>query len=253
MATLLITGASGTLGKVLRAHFARAGDIELRLLDRDDGGDPAIARVDLATEPSAWASLLEGVDVVLHLAANASPAATWPELIGPNVDAVLNLYHAAAARRVPHIVLASSIWAAAARRGNAGPIHANEGDAGDSPYGASKLVAERIAHAAWQSDGIAGTILRIGAYSPGGSARGLQRGWDAEARLSPRDLCAGVERAVRRRPQGVRTLNLISGNARARFTLDEAEAAIGYVAQDHHPAPSAIPWLRTMIRRFRSG
>lgn len=250
MVSVAITGASGTVGQVLRAHFARADDVALRLVDRDARGDPAVEIFDLTADLVEWTGFLGGVDVVIHLAANSSPQAQWADLRGPNLDAALNLYRAAAEQGVRHVVLASSIWAAAARQLDSWPIGAAEMDSGTNPYGASKLFAERVAHAYWRSDRVATTILRIGALSLAGSTGGLRRGWDMEARLSPRDLCAAVDRAVRAPANGVRTLNLISRNEGARFTLHEAEAEIGYVPQDHFAAVPAVSRLRALIGRI---
>lgn len=250
MLSILITGASGMVGQVLRAHFAQADDVTLRPVDRDARGDPAVEVFDLTAASVEWTGLLAGVDAVIHLAANPSPHARWAELTGPNLDAPLNLYRAAAKQGVRHIVLASSIWAAAGRQRDSGPIEATEMDPGANPYGVSKLFAERVAHAHWRSDGVATTVLRIGALSLTGSAGGLERGWDREARLSSRDLCACVDRALRTPPQGVRTLNLISRNEGARFTLHEAEALIGYVPQDHFAKPSAASWLGALLLRI---
>lgn len=233
---------------MLRAHLSGIDDVALRLVDRAECGDPAILIADLAVWSPAWATRFEGADVVVHLAANGHPAAGWPALVGSNVDAVLNVYLAAAAHKVPHVVLASSLWAAAGRRNDRAPIDAGDADPGDNAYGASKIVGERIAHSFWQSHGVASTILRIGAYSSDMGPARLTRGWDAEARLSRRDLCAAVELAVRGAPEGVRVLNLISANAGARFTLDEARAAIGFVPMDRFEAQGAEPLLRRMRR-----
>lgn len=237
MATILITGAAGKIAAALRPHLAARHGIVLRLVDKAAGNDLELHHADLTEAGSAWTSLLEGADAVIHLAANASPDANWPELTGPNIDATLNLYRAAAARKVPHVILASSIWAAAGRCADTAAIDAACQDPGGNPYGASKLIAERIAQGFWRSDGIATTVLRIGAFTTAPASDGLRAGWDAEARLSPRDLCGAVDCALRIPPDGVRTLNLISHNIGARFTLDEARETIGFVPQDHFATP----------------
>lgn len=248
MGTILITGAAGRLGQVLRAHLSTRGDLALRLIDKA-GGDPAIVEADLAEALPLWTALFEGVDAVVHLAANGHPAARWTELVGPNVDAVLNVYRAAAAARVPHVVLASSIWTAAGRRRDGATIDAVASDPGDNAYGASKIVAERIAQDFWRSHAVASTILRIGAFSPDMGPARLTRGWDAEARLSRRDFCDGMERAIRTAPAGVRTVNLLSENAGRRFTLDEAREAIGFVPADRFEAQAKDAWT-VRLRRF---
>lgn len=249
MPKIVITGAAGKIATVLRTHLT-AETFTLRLIDKDPAGDLAIHRADLAETDPGWTALFDGADAVIHLAARTHPAAPWSELVAPNIDAVLNLYRAAALHKVPHIIFASSIWAAAARRADQGPIDAGCSDPGDNAYGASKVFAERVAHGFWRSDGVATTILRIGALATGASGHGLRKGWDAEARLSPRDLCDAVDRALRMPPAGVRTLNLISHNAGARFTLDEARDTIGYVPQDRFTPPPRTPLAIRLLRRL---
>src|SRR5262244_4020197 len=104
--TVLITGAAGNLGSKLRRHLG--GRFDLRLLDVDPRGDIAIVRADLSQWDAAWVDLFRGVDVVVHLAADATAQQTWPKLIGPNIDAVVNVLEAAAQQGVRRVVYASS-------------------------------------------------------------------------------------------------------------------------------------------------
>src|SRR3954470_13852579 len=104
--TVLITGAAGNLGSKLRRHLE--GRFDLRLLDVDPRGDQAIVRVDLARWDDGWVEHFCNVDVVVHLAADPTAHQAWPKLVGPNVDAVANVFEAAAQQRVRRIVYGSS-------------------------------------------------------------------------------------------------------------------------------------------------
>src|SRR5437763_875208 len=104
--TVLITGAAGNLGSKLRRHLE--GRFDLRLLDVDPRGDSAIVRADLSRWDAAWVDHFCNVDVVVHLAADATAQQTWPKLIGPNVDAVANVFEAAGQEAVDRVVFASS-------------------------------------------------------------------------------------------------------------------------------------------------
>src|SRR5438132_105504 len=106
MQTVLITGAAGNLGAKLRRHLE--GRYDLRLVDRDPHGDPAIHLADLSRWDDAWPRLFAGVDTVVHLAADPTAAAAWSDLIAPNVDASIHTYEAAARQRVRRFVYASS-------------------------------------------------------------------------------------------------------------------------------------------------
>src|SRR5207248_3403159 len=95
--TVLITGAAGNLGAKLRRHLE--GRYELRLLDIDPGGDAGIVRADLGHWDAAWVERFRGADAAVHLAADPTAHQTWPNLVGPNVDAVVNVFLAAAQNR----------------------------------------------------------------------------------------------------------------------------------------------------------
>jgi NAD(P)-dependent dehydrogenase (short-subunit alcohol dehydrogenase family) len=83
--TVLITGAGGNIGTKLRAHFSSLG-WTLRLLDADARGDAAIQAADLAEWDDAWVTQFAGVDTVIHLAGNPSPAASWASALRLNID-----------------------------------------------------------------------------------------------------------------------------------------------------------------------
>src|SRR5262249_50819903 len=104
--TVLITGAAGNLGAKLRRHLE--GRFDLRLLDIDPKGDSAIVAADLSHWDAAWVDFFQGVDVVVHLAADPTAHQTWPKLIGPKITAVINVFGAAVQQGVRHMVHASS-------------------------------------------------------------------------------------------------------------------------------------------------
>src|SRR5207247_9029124 len=88
--TILITGAAGNLGSKLRQHWQSTH--ELRLLDIDPRGDPAIARADLSRWDRDWVERFRDVDTVVHLAADPMAHVHWTTLIGPNVDALISVF-----------------------------------------------------------------------------------------------------------------------------------------------------------------
>src|SRR5947208_2066655 len=90
---VLITGATGNLGGKLRRHLE--GRFPLRLLDRDARGDAAVHQADLSVWDASWADLFGGVHTVFHLAADPTAQQTWPNLVAPNLDALVHVYSAA--------------------------------------------------------------------------------------------------------------------------------------------------------------
>ena len=105
--TVLITGACGNIGRKLRAAWADVYD--LVLIDKAaPQDDPDVIAADLAILDDDWITHFHGVDTVVHLAANGDEFAPWEELIGPNLDALANVFHAAALAGVERVIFASS-------------------------------------------------------------------------------------------------------------------------------------------------
>jgi hypothetical protein len=93
--TVLITGACGNIGRKLRAAWADVYD--LVLIDRTaPEDDTEVIVADLAIFDEEWITHFHGVDTVVHLAANPNEFAPWDELIGPNLNALSNVFNAAA-------------------------------------------------------------------------------------------------------------------------------------------------------------
>lgn len=112
MQRILITGAAGRLGRVLRSGLAQNGRI-LRLLDIASLGEPSeqeeIWNAD-ATNLTEMVHAMEGVDVVVHLAAYPEEAA-WETIFPLNYTLTYTVLEAARRANVKRVVFASSIQA----------------------------------------------------------------------------------------------------------------------------------------------
>jgi UDP-glucuronate 4-epimerase len=156
----LVTGCAGFLGSHLSEHLLAAGS-EVIGADRfSDYYDPMIKagnitelrdhsgfelrELDLASDPLD--ELLEGVDVVFHLAARAgvrgSFGATFAEYLADNVLATQRLLEAAVGRELKSFVYASSssIYGHASR-----PVAETAPPRPVSAYGATKAAVEEMA------------------------------------------------------------------------------------------------------------
>ena len=233
---MVVTGAAGNLGAKLCAYLRDRGGYELRLIDIDARGDADIREADLSRYEEHWTALFDGADIVVQLAAEHRPWADWHSLTGRNVDALLNVYLAAARHKVGKVVLASSLWAVAAQWRNPSAILVGEPDPGTNAYGASKLFAERVARAFASANGMATIALRIGCCLPGKNQPTRLYAPDNEIWLSNRDMCRGVEAAIHSDVQGFAVVNLISANPSQRWSLAEARELIGYVPLDRYVA-----------------
>lgn len=101
---VVITGAAGTIGRVLRAELADS--YELRTIDRLPGSG-----IDLAADvrrSERMARVIAGADAVVELAANSSVATSWERVLENNLAATVGTLEAARRAGVPRVVIASS-------------------------------------------------------------------------------------------------------------------------------------------------
>ncbi|MEZ5873292.1 MAG: NAD-dependent epimerase/dehydratase family protein [Hyphomicrobiales bacterium] len=144
---VLVTGATGFIGKTLIAALAKQG-VAVRATARDPSAILAVSEVERVALPDLaksadWSPLLEGVSHVVHLAGIAHAPGMLPDEVYTriNTDAVGEL--AAQARgRVERIVFMSSVRAQAGLSADHA-ITETDTPAPTDIYGRSKLEAER--------------------------------------------------------------------------------------------------------------
>jgi NAD+ dependent glucose-6-phosphate dehydrogenase len=232
--TVLITGAAGNIGSKLRTHFAKLG-WQLRLLDADPRGDPAIEAADLAEWNETWIARFAGADTVIHLAGNPSPQTSWESAQRLNIDLTANVYEAAALHGVARVVFASSNWVMAGHRAARGTLSTDMPPYPINPYGVSKLVGERMGSALHARRGVSVICFRIGYLQRGDNLPGPHMGWSTWGQamwLSNRDLCQAMERAVLAEGVGFAVLNLMSDNPGMRWDIETTRRTIGYAPHD---------------------
>jgi nucleoside-diphosphate-sugar epimerase len=234
--SVLITGASGNLGRKLRAAWA--GRYEIIPVDRAAAPDDLdVIAAELSEWDESWVDLFDEADAVVHLAANPNEFAPWEELYRPNMDALANVVLAAAQAGIDRFVFASSNHAMGGYRepGIGGPIREDLTPRPGNPYGATKLMGERLGRSVAAAYGMTFVALRIGWVQPGENrAETLTDPVDRSIWLSNRDLVQLVTRAVEAdlEPGRFVVVNGISRNLHTRWTLAEAEQALGYVPED---------------------
>jgi uronate dehydrogenase len=247
--TVLITGAAGNLGGKLRQHLG--GRFNLRLLDLDPGGDPAILAADLSRWDARWAEQFRRVKVVVHLAADPTAQQTWPNLIAPNLDGLINVFAASAAAGVERLIFASSNHVMGGYKDDPEPARLTtdlpprpgtsyevDGEPRDStPYAAGKLFGERLGKCYAEAHGLTVLAVRLGWVHTGPNrpddipaARGP---WFRLMWLSNRDFCHLMERCiVAELPQQFAILNGMSANTGMRWDLEATRRLVGYQPLD---------------------
>lgn len=171
---ILITGGAGFIGSHLANQLHQYGHF-VRVLDDLSSGDPAkltaginMTRGDVRDIPKLW-SLLQGVEVVYHLAARVSVPASilYPrEYNDVNVGGTVALLEACRDVGVRRVILGSSatVYGEQAQQ----PVHEKMATQPVVPYAVSKLAAEQFLFTIGRLAGFETVALRIfNAYGPG--------------------------------------------------------------------------------------
>lgn len=224
MRRILLTGAAGGIGSMLRKTLPREGEV-FRLCDiapMEGSEEEDIVIGDLADAAFA-AEVCRDVDAVVHMAGQAKES-PWEKLIGPNLIAVTNLWEAARANGVERIVFGSSnhvlgMYPAGLELDETDPVRP------DSRYGATKVFAEAVASLYADKYGVKSFLVRIGTYAEKPENVRALSTW-----ISPRDLTALI-RVGLDADYHCETVFGISRNSRAWCNNSRA-LALGYDPQD---------------------
>ena len=223
---LLLTGAAGGLGRVLRPRLARQC-VTLRVSDVAELGSAAAseelvpARLE---DNSAVLELLAGVDAVVHLG-GVSVEGPFEPILQANIVGVHNLYEAARRHRVRRIVFASSNHVTGFYRQDQ-VVSPREPMRPDGNYGISKAFGELLSRFYFDRYGIETVCLRIGSSFPEPKDRRMLATW-----LSYGDLERLVVASLTAPVVGHSVVYGMSDNA--TIWWDNTSAAhLGYRAQD---------------------
>ena len=234
--TVLITGACGNIGRKLRRAWADVYD--LVLIDRvADDDDSEIITADLEILDDEWITHFHGVDTVVHLAANTDEHAPWDDLIGPNLDVLANVFHAAALAGVERVVFASSNHVMGGRRsGDDEPIGVDTIPMPDGPYAITKLVGERMGRSLGRAFDVTFIALRLGHIQEGQNRpETLPDLWARQMWLSNADLVRLFDCAVEAEIDD-RSHVVVNGMSRnhgmRRKDLSEAAELLGFLPED---------------------
>ena len=163
---ILMTGAAGGLGKVLRDRIKPWAEV-VRLSDIADMGEARpgeeLVQCDLS-DKAAVMKLMEGVDAVLHFG-GISTEAPFEAIMQANILGVANLYEAAHKQGVKRLMFASSNHAIGYYR-TTDMLDANMPTRPDSMYGISKVFGEQMSRYYYDRFGLETVCIRIGSSFP---------------------------------------------------------------------------------------
>jgi uronate dehydrogenase len=250
---LLLTGAAGGLGQVLRqgmrpfAQALRLSDISA--LDAASAGEECVP-CDLA-DKAAMQALLSGVDAVVHMG-GVSTEAPFEQVLEANIKGLFHLYEGARVHGTRRIVFASSNHAIGFHK-QGEVIDSDCAKRPDSYYGLSKSYGEDLSRFYFDRYGIETVCLRIGSSFPEPKDRRMLITW-----LSYRDLTELVRCALFAPAVGHTIVYGVSNN-RDKWWDNSKAVHLGFVAQDNTEAfrakLEAIPALSQAdpVKQYQGG
>ncbi|MEN9011937.1 MAG: NAD(P)-dependent oxidoreductase [Yoonia sp.] len=227
MKKLVLTGAAGALGSVLRAPLAAMCDtfVSTDLADSvaDLAANETYVKADVS-DLAAMETLLEGADMVIHFGAIADEA-PWDDILQSNIVGAYNVWEAAYRNGVKRVVYASSVHAVGMHL-KTDTIGLDAPHRPDTYYGLAKCFAEDLASLYWDKRGLESVCMRIFSAAPPSNARAIGT-W-----LSMDDLIHLVQRSIDSPVVGFTTVYGISNNDRA--VVDNTKAGhLGYRPKDN--------------------
>lgn len=232
---LLLTGAAGRLGRVLRPRlrqWARILRVSGRAQLEPAAADEELAPCDLA-DRGGVERLLEGVDAVVHMG-GISTEDRFEAILESNIVGVYNLYEAARRQGVRRVVYASSNHVTGFYRTDE-VVDTTQPHRPDGLYGVSKCFGEDLSRFYFDRYGIETVCLRIGSSFATVSNRRM-----LDTYLSHDDLTELVRCSLMAPGVGHTIVYGVSANRNTWWDNRHAQH-LGFVAQDSsEPMRAAI-------------
>jgi uronate dehydrogenase len=224
---VLLTGASGNLGRMLTTALAAEG-WTLRLTDITPFPEPVprgatFTRADL-NDGVTILRLAEGCEAIVHLG-GVSVERPFEEVLGPNIRGLYHIYEAARRERA-RVIFASSNHSVGFHE-RTSTLAADTQFLPDGFYGLSKAYGELMGRLYWFKHGVESVFVRIGSCFPEPTNARMLASW-----LSYPDLARLVVRCVTTERVGCRVVWGASDNQRMTWWRDDDRATVGWTPQD---------------------
>ncbi|GED70909.1 TDP-glucose-4,6-dehydratase [Brevibacillus reuszeri] len=232
MKRVLITGAAGRIGTVLRIRLR--DEFRLRLTDihsiQDLQTDEDFIRLDLADVDGLEAAM-QGIDTVVHLG-GIPDESEFAHILQVNIAGTYNVFEAARKARVQRIIFASSIHAVGFYS-RSETIDSSVMPRPDTLYGVSKAFGENLARLYFDKHCVESVCIRICSFEERPQDLRHLSTW-----LSHDDAVQLFRRCILAESVGFSILYGVSDNERSWFVNPDAER-LGYKPRDNAEAFAA--------------
>jgi nucleoside-diphosphate-sugar epimerase len=231
VSTILITGAAGGVGGILRPRLAKPGRT-LRLLDlaemTPDAGEEVIQGS--ITDLDVMLEACEGVEAVVHLGGHSTET-RWDRILDVNINGTYTVFEAARRVGVPRVVFASSNHAVGFSDPEDFPIQESTTPLPDTYYGVSKVAGEALGALYAKRYGLDVISIRILSCFPEPRALRSLSTW-----LSPDDAGRLFEACLTADKPGYKVVYGVSDNTRGGWVSLDGARALGYESHDDSEA-----------------
>jgi uronate dehydrogenase len=242
MKKILLTGSAGKIGRSLRQELA--GFYHFRCFDRQpsDRVEDSISADILDFD--AVSNAMQGMEAVIHLAANPDPKQNWHEVYTGGIAGTYNIFEAARLAGIRKIIYASTAHILGFRElKKHREVKPEDPSSPDSFYAVGKVCGEALGQVFSEQYGMSIICLRIGYFTDK-----IHKSWLNEilrsGYISPRDLAQLVQKSLETEKLGFQVFYGVSANTKRMWDIRNAETLVGYQPQD-----DVDRWLPKMERR----
>lgn len=231
---VLVTGAGGNIGSYFALHSGEGYDLRLHDMEgvdmSDVEGHGEVVRFELG-DLDAFKDACEGIDTVVHLAANPSPSTPWESALNDNIIGAYHAFVAAKHAGCRRVVYASSIHAVSGYpKGR--QVHADDPVSPGDLYGVTKCFSEAMARYMAVQHDLSAICIRIGGFQPLATAKDPDSIGLIDAFVSHRDLDQLIKLSIDDERLLFAIVHGLSNNRFNRMDISEAQELLGYEPQD---------------------
>jgi len=230
---VLITGAAGRIGQVLRDGLKDRYDLRLlynrTVLPAQDGEEVFVADI---TDLAKMEEVVDGCDAVIHMAGEPSVQASFDDCHRKNSLGTYCIYEACVRRKCSRVVFASTNHVTGMYEKDGIYTKPDMPVRPDSFYGASKAHGEALGRYYSDNFDLAVICLRIGSFQPDEAVIKRMSDRILSTWLSHRDTVQLCWRSIEAEHVAFGIYYGISGNTRAYWDIQSAVAELGYAPED---------------------